>query len=98
MVEAVLCFQVFPHLADHPAALREIARVLLPGGRLWIDHLMSRCEVNELHAGLGPAVEDHRIPPDSELRSLLKGAGLQALQLGDTPTGYLVEARKPHTA
>ncbi len=90
----VLWFQVFPHMDRPRTALAEARRVLVPGGTLWISHLIPRREVNELHRGLGPEVRDHLIPPDPEVRALLESEGFHVLRLGDTPHGWVAEARR----
>jgi len=93
-IDTILWFQVFPHFADPEKASREAFRVLVPGGTLWISHLISREEVNRLHASLDPRIHDHLIPDDRRVRSLIEVSGLRVLDLDDAPLGYLVRAEK----
>jgi len=93
-IDTILWFQVFPHLSDPEKATREAARVLVPGGTLWISHLTSRREVNRLHASLDPRIHDHMIPDDRQVRSLIGSSGLRVLDLEDSSFGYLVRSEK----
>ena len=88
--DKAICFHVFPHFNDKAAALSEIARALRPGGRIWVTHLSSRSEINELHKGLGPEVSAHQIPSGSEMRALVEAAGFVLDTLEDSPDGYWV--------
>jgi ubiquinone/menaquinone biosynthesis C-methylase UbiE len=91
--DAVVCYSVFPHLQDKPKALREINRLLKPGGRLFICHTSSRRAINEIHRSL-PEVCDHLFPENEETRSLLSGAGFEDIRISDGRDDYLVSARK----
>ena len=53
--DLVVCHSSFPHFADKPAALNQLARVLRPGGHLLILHDISRERVNAIHRCGGPA-------------------------------------------
>jgi len=94
----VVCFHALPHFPDPGAALVELARVLVPGGSLWVCHLASRERVNALHASFGGPVADHRIPDDGTMRRLAAAAGLRLESIADGEDGYLLHARKPEPA
>ena len=91
--DKAVCFHVFPHFSDKPAALAEIARVLRPGGRLWINHLKGRAEINEFHSNAAQEVSAHQIPPEFEMRELLDAAGLTVVAFADSSDGYCVCAK-----
>jgi 2-polyprenyl-6-hydroxyphenyl methylase/3-demethylubiquinone-9 3-methyltransferase len=84
--DVVWCTDVLEHLADLPAAIMHIARVLKPGGlflydtinRTWLSRLLA-IWFWEYLAGLAPrGTHDwHRFIPPPELRHLLLQHGLQ---------------------
>lgn len=94
-VRAVLCYSAFPHFPDQGRAVREMARVLGPGGRLVIGHAEAREAINRLHRQLGGVVAGHLLPDDAVMRAYLEGAGLREVCLEDGPAGYLLVAEKP---
>jgi ubiquinone/menaquinone biosynthesis C-methylase UbiE len=89
----VVCYSVFPHFQDKPGALREIHRLLKKGGRVFICHTSSRCEINEIHRTL-PEVCNHLIPENEEMRKMLSGAGFKDIVIDDGKADYLVRAVK----
>jgi len=89
-----LCNSVFPHFNDKVKALKEIARVLKNGGRLAICHTMSREIINRLHQSIGGIVANDLLPDESQLRELIKQAGLKITYFEDSPERYLVIAEK----
>jgi len=79
-LDLVFMSQVFHHLVDSRTALREIRRVLKPGGFLAIRNGMR--EENEKLKWLeffpeAKTIEDRRTPSRSELTSLVTGQGFQ---------------------
>jgi ubiquinone/menaquinone biosynthesis C-methylase UbiE len=92
--DKVICLNVFPHFADRAAALAEFARLLRDGGDLWINHFANRDAINEFHHGCDPAVRDHLIPPDDEVRRLLEEAGFEVVSHDDDDPGYRWHARR----
>jgi len=93
-MDLALCSSVFPHFNDKVKALKEIARVLKNGGRLAICHTMSREMINRLHQSIGGIVAGDLLPDESQLRRLIKQAGLKITYFEDSPERYLVIAEK----
>jgi demethylmenaquinone methyltransferase/2-methoxy-6-polyprenyl-1,4-benzoquinol methylase len=92
--DKIICLNVFPHFADRAAALAAFARLLCDGGDLWINHFANRDAINEFHHGCDPAVRDHLIPPDDEVRRLLEQAAFDIVSHSDEDPGYRWHARK----
>jgi ubiquinone/menaquinone biosynthesis C-methylase UbiE len=93
-VDLAICNSAFPHFNDKVKALKEIARVLRNNGRLVICHTMSRAMINQLHQSVGGAVANHLLPPEFQLRGLMKQAGLRVSHFEDSRERYLVIAEK----
>jgi ubiquinone/menaquinone biosynthesis C-methylase UbiE len=93
-LDLALCNSVFPHFNDKVRALKEIARVLRNSGRLAICHTMSREMINRLHQSIGGIVAGDLLPDESQLRRLIKQAGLKITYFEDSPERYLVIAEK----
>jgi len=93
-VDMAICNSVFPHFNDKARALKEIVRVLRNNGRLVICHTMSRAMINQLHQSAGGIVASDLLPDESQLRGLIKQAGLRVTHFEDSPERYLVIAEK----
>jgi len=93
-VDLAICNSAFPHFNNKVKALKEIARVLKNGGRLAICHTMSRETINRLHQSIGGIVASDLLPDESQLRGLIKQAGLKITYFEDSPERYLVIAEK----
>ncbi len=102
-VEAVFAILVFHHI-EHPArTLRELGRVMKPGGRILVVELRAH-ENEEFQREMGDPVKG--FPPD-RLRRALREGGLEpeierGLEIGPesgaekmAPDLYLVRARRP---
>jgi len=95
--DAVVCFSLFPHL-DHPKeAASEFLRVLLPGCRLFIAHLMSREELNRMHGMTSGPVKHDMLPDAAAMTRILESAGFSLVCIVDRPGLYLVEALRPNS-
>jgi len=93
-VDLAMCNSAFPHFSDKVKALKEIARVLRNNGRLVICHTMSREILNRLHQSIGGIVAGDLLPDESQLKGLIKQAGMKVTHFEDGPERYLVIARK----
>jgi ubiquinone/menaquinone biosynthesis C-methylase UbiE len=89
----VVCYSVFPHFNDKLKALKEIHRLLKPGGRLFICHTSSRHHINQVHRGM-KEISDHLFPENTDMRRMLKEAGFKGISISDGQGDYLAEARK----
>jgi len=92
--DCVVCFRSFPHFGSKNLALREISRVLVKNGRLYIAHPASRVEVNTFHKKIGGAVACDRLPDNFTMRKILSGARFSEIKFVNGKRIYLVSALK----
>ncbi len=90
--DAVICMCVFPHFTDPDAVLAEFARVLRPGGRLWINHFEGSASLNIFHRDAAPEVADHLLPCLHRMDALMRRQGFSIVQSIDCPEHYVLEA------
>ena len=91
--DLVLCFRLYPHLADSAAFLGRCARALAPGGELVIANLEGSGELNALHARRHGVHEDV-MPAGAELVRQLRAAGWQVAEVIDVPEEFFLRARR----
>lgn len=93
--DAVIVFSALPHIEDKRTALEALLGVLRPGGRLAVGHLMGSDALNAMHAAIGGAVAEDRLPPARELATLCSSLGAIVLAAEETSGEYAVVAEKP---
>jgi ubiquinone/menaquinone biosynthesis C-methylase UbiE len=92
--DRIICFSVWPHLADPFASAQLFHSMLAPGGALHIWHLISREAVNKIHSEASEAIHDHLLAPATQTARLLEQAGFTTEETQDDEAGYLVTGRK----
>jgi len=92
--DKVLCFSVFPHIQDPSRALKEIYRVLKPGGKLLILHTSDSAGLNAFHASLESVVRSDRLPAPDEMIGYFHQAQIEPLSVIDQTDLYWAEGRK----
>lgn len=93
--DRVICFSAWPHFRDPAAVIRELGRVLKPGGETSVLHFISREQVNHIHQTTpDPAVHADVLPPAPELAALFAAQGWTVLEQADDATRYLVRATR----
>jgi ubiquinone/menaquinone biosynthesis C-methylase UbiE len=93
--DKVLCFSAFPHFIDPLRALKEMYRVLRPGGKLLILHNCCSKQLNEFHANLDGIVCKDFLLGTQEMVPILHQAGFECKDLIENKDLYWVEAIKP---
>ena len=90
--DMAIAFSSFPHFSDQQKALEETHRVLKPRGKVYIIHLESSREINELHHRIGGAVGGDVLPASERLREMFEASQFVEVQIEDHPGLYLASA------
>ncbi len=90
----VFCFQFIPHLEDKTKALHEFFRVLLPGGRFFVLHLMNHHALNHLHQQADAPLRRHKMPPAVQLAEMIEKTGMLVEQYEENEGLYFIRALK----
>ncbi len=96
-LNAVVCFQVFPHFEHKDQVLAEISRVLRPGGLMLVMHLMDHHGLNALHAEAGRAVCNDRIWPATTLAGHILQYGFKNEVVEEKSDLYVIRSRRLET-
>jgi len=91
-VDAIFMNGMYGNIADKPAACRNVARMLRPGGWLVVSHPEGRAFVDQLRATSDLFIES--LPTKEEFEALLGPLGLGVIAYRDEPKLYLMLARK----
>ncbi|MFJ8567998.1 class I SAM-dependent methyltransferase [Streptomyces sp. NPDC093514] len=92
VLDAVFAAGLIAHLPDPAANLRELARVVRPGGRLALFHPIGRAALAARH-GRELTADDMRA--EHNLRPLLSGSDWQMTSYADEDDRFLVLAVRP---
>jgi ubiquinone/menaquinone biosynthesis C-methylase UbiE len=91
-VDVVLMNAMYGNIADKPAACRNVAAALRPGGSLVVSHPEGRAFVDELRVTSDLFIES--LPTKAEFQALLRPLGMVVTAYRDEPKLYLMVARK----
>ncbi|MBN1782178.1 class I SAM-dependent methyltransferase [bacterium] len=92
--DKVLCYSVFPHIQARESALREIYRVLKPGGSMLILHTADSESLNAFHASLEGIVRHDRLPAARDMAAQMQQTGFVTVRVSDGEGLYWVEGKK----
>ena len=92
--DAVLCFNVLPHLGEYEEALARLWCLVRAGGRLAVGHLRSSAELNAFHSTLSDAVNRDRLPSTEQAARCLALLGATICRADEAPGRYFVLAEK----
>ena len=91
-VDAIFMNGMYGNIADKPAACRNAARMLRPGGWLVVSHPEGRDFVDQLRATSDLFIES--LPTKEEFEARLGTLGMEVIAYRDEPKLYLMVARK----
>jgi ubiquinone/menaquinone biosynthesis C-methylase UbiE len=94
-VDAVLCFDAFPHFPDPAATLREAARWLRARGALLVWHDVGREQLAAIHGGGPPPIREDLMLPVGRLADLAAAAGLVVERAEEDAGSFTLLARRP---
>ncbi len=92
--DAVICFGVFPHLANKQKALQNIHRLLKAEGKLVIAHALSSEELKIHHKKMSAKMAHATLPEEADMKKLLETTGFTNISIKDEPGQYLCLATK----
>jgi ubiquinone/menaquinone biosynthesis C-methylase UbiE len=92
--DSVVLFSIFPHLKKPLRALKEIRRVLKPGGTFLVLHIECSATLNRFHKELNTIVSEDVLPPADTLATMAVSAGLKIIKAYEQDDLYWVEGRK----
>jgi ubiquinone/menaquinone biosynthesis C-methylase UbiE len=93
-MDRVLCFSAWPHFPDPDAVIKELLRLLKPGGRLHVWHVDSREKINDIHKHAHAAVHHDILESADQLCGRMCRMGLVIEEQRDDQDTYLITARK----
>ncbi|MBN1444600.1 MAG: class I SAM-dependent methyltransferase [Candidatus Omnitrophica bacterium] len=93
--DRVIVNSCYPHFKDKIEALKEIYRIMKPGGICTICHPTGNKHVNHVHRETShPLIERHLLENMSELRKSVESAGFRFLKGIDEPDFFLISFTK----
>ncbi len=87
--DRIICFRLFPHLPNKRLALKKFRHYLKPSGELIIAHTAGQEEVNNYHARLAEPICYDRLPKDNEMKTMIRAAGFNLLELQEKDNYFL---------
>ncbi len=93
-VDAVLCFNAFPHFPDPAAVAREAERWLRPRGPVLVWHDIGRERLAAIHGDGPPPIRQDLLPPVNRLAALFADAGLVVERAEEDESSFTLLARR----
>jgi len=93
-LDCITCFSAFAHVCDKIESLKEMARVLKKGGRLYIAHPFGKKELAHHHKTAGGVVKHDTLPSDLLMKKMMMRSGLKNVRIIDRSDLYLASAQK----
>jgi len=93
-LDCITCFSAFAHVCGKIESLKEMARVLKKGGRLYIAHPFGKKELVYHHKTTGGAVEHDTLPSDLLMKKMMMRSGFKNIRIIDRSDLYLASAQK----
>ena len=93
-MDRAIAFSTWPHFPDPDRVIRELRRVLRPGGTFHVIHIDSRSTINAIHSNAGGAIGHDHLVPASDLAAALGRFGFQAASITDDAERYVVSAAR----
>ena len=93
-LDCITCFSVFAHVCDKIESLKEMARVLKKGGRLYIAHPFGKKKLAHHHLTAGGAVKHDTLPTDSMMKKMMIRCGFKNIRIIDRADLYFASAQK----
>ena len=84
-----VAFSSFPHFSNQQKALDEAHRVLKPGAKLYVIHLLSSKELAAVHHRVGGAVEHDELPTVEKMRQMFQQSRFTDIQVDDQTGLYM---------
>ncbi len=94
VADTAVLFSIFPHIKKPLQALKELRRVLKPGGTFLILHVEGSATLNKFHKGLNTIVSEDMLPPADKLAAMAVSVGLKIIKAYEQEDLYWVEGRK----
>jgi len=92
-MDAAVCYNCFHLLDCPPRSIKEIARVLVPGGKLALVQSENLTELFDEHY-LPEKLKVHTIPSPADILSMVQAFGFQVLKMPRIENGFFMLAEK----
>jgi demethylmenaquinone methyltransferase/2-methoxy-6-polyprenyl-1,4-benzoquinol methylase len=92
--DIVMCYSCFPHFNNKPKAISILKKTLKHQGKLVVAHSNSRDEINNTHMKSGDEISADVLPSISDLKNMIKDAGLEVIFQRDNNDFFMMIAEK----